>query len=597
MKNKLLNKTAFTLVEIIIYLAIFSLVFTSFIGIFFIVDKSNKNAIAQKQVQNASIYLSQHIQESFKSANQIVSAPTTNIGNGTDGACVISTTKDITASTCVGRTYADAVSTSSKKLTSINSSTITLTSLPNGLVVNDEILIINMQGTSTNYNGVGQYETKYISAINGTTITLSTPTNYLFDGTTQDILVQRVPNYSTVTVNSPGIMTAGVWNGTTGGVMFFRTTGTVNVTSGAKIDMSSTGYRNLGTVWQGPPGGIYYDSPGLGGETYNGMGNNGCLWNGSYLCPNDIDALANGASFVSHQGGGSGSAQGLYSTSGGIGGGGGGGGWNFGYQGGYGGGGGYGTTGKGPILAASFAGKVDYNAGASSTFFANDIVAGDFNRDGKQDFLAAFNTSNKIGYYGNTGSGVFAAEVDYTTPDNATRIAVGDIDNDGKLDIVTFGGNSSQITILKGNGDGTFAAATQDGISRAATGSMTDMALADLNGDGKLDIVIANNSQNNFSVLINSGTGTFPNTVQYSAGTGAKYINVADINKDGKADVIVSSQSDNKISTFINNGNGTFANQMDYVVGTNPGRAAAADLENDGDLDSVFASPIIFLRS
>lgn len=109
---------------------------------------------------------------------------------------------------------------------------------PGGLnfVAGDEILIIDMQGDNS-----GQFETVFISTVNANSFTLSTPLNYQYDGAVDKIMVQRVPHYGSVTVESGGTLTAHNWDGETGGVVFLRAEN-VTVQSGGAIDSSEKGY-------------------------------------------------------------------------------------------------------------------------------------------------------------------------------------------------------------------------------------------------------------------------------------------------------------------------------------------------------------------
>jgi len=115
-----------------------------------------------------------------------------------------------------------------------------------GFVVDDEILLIQMQNSSG--GEAGTYEFKHISSIMGNEITLTSPLNNNYysedfdtvDATTFQIV--RVPQYTTVTINSGTSITAPAWDGYTGGIVVFRAE-TVNINNGGSIDVSEKGYR------------------------------------------------------------------------------------------------------------------------------------------------------------------------------------------------------------------------------------------------------------------------------------------------------------------------------------------------------------------
>ncbi|MBI4834075.1 MAG: hypothetical protein HY811_04550 [Planctomycetes bacterium] len=258
------------------------------------------------------------------------------IGTGADGALNINSA-DFNINTQTqqgGRTAGDAVNfvadATNGVIDSLDNS-IVLTAAPTGLAINDEVLVINLKGTSGDYANVGKYETKFISAINGNTLTFSQPiSNTYGDASTQKIMVQRVPNYTDVTINAGYVMTATAWDGTKGGVIFFKASGTVTVAG----TISANGLGFLGGTQPGT--GVSY-----GGETYNGKGGAG------YSQPATMQG-----------GGGGGTAYAGVPGTGTIGSGGAGGGcgWisgtTYGGYPGYGGGGGYGTAGGGGKFGA-----------------------------------------------------------------------------------------------------------------------------------------------------------------------------------------------------------------------------------------------------
>ena len=123
------------------------------------------------------------------------------VGTGTDGACSVTGITNINTQSCAGKATADGVSFSSTVLTSAGATSIVLSTTPTGLAVGDEFLIINQQGTTSNNKSVGLYETHVISGINGNTLSFTDyPLKNTYDGTTQKITVQRIPNYTNVTV-------------------------------------------------------------------------------------------------------------------------------------------------------------------------------------------------------------------------------------------------------------------------------------------------------------------------------------------------------------------------------------------------------------
>ncbi len=341
---------------------------------------------------------------SAATASTFRSLPTgINLGDGADGAATVSGTVNFNSTTISGRTEADGVNPASTVLTALGSTTITATAAA-GLSVGDEVLIINLQGTTSDYGNVGKYETARVTAINGAVLTLNHPLVNAYDGTTQKIMVQRVPNYSSVTVctgsadpvagcASAGTLNPASWssgNGT-GGVVMLRATGTVNVAASGSISGAGLGYA-------GGAGGPAGAKGGYGGDSYDG--------------DNPRGGCADSSCTAGVGGGKSGSATGASPNSGGTRGGGGGGGSDgatngtgggaAGGGGGYGGGGGGGgANGDGYVALPSTANGGTGGSGGSTGTSAGGGGGGCRDNDG--DNTAGANGGN-AGSAGSNGS-------------------------------------------------------------------------------------------------------------------------------------------------------------------------------------------------
>jgi hypothetical protein len=143
-------------------------------------------------------------------------------------------------------------------------------------------------------------------------------------------------------------------------------------------------------------------------------------------------------------------------------------------------------------------------------------------------------------------------------------VELADMDGDGDLDLVTSNlvdQEFSTVSVSKNNGDGTFAAPVDYPVGP----NPIDLRVADFNGDGWPDFVSSIFSPGNrIRVNINRGDGTFFPSVSYEAGGNPSGVGVGDLNGDGKLDIVNSngSQNDNSISVFIGNGDGTFQPQV-----------------------------------
>jgi hypothetical protein len=165
------------------------------------------------------------------------------------------------------------------------------------------------------------------------------------------------------------------------------------------------------------------------------------------------------------------------------------------------------------------------------------------------------------------GNGTFKRSVIYPSAGwTATGIAVADLNFDGKLDLVVGGCGSSNcfgangvVTVLLGNGDGTFGAPTAyDSGGRLADG----LTLADVNGDGNLDIVVANTIDGSLGILEGVGDGTFLPPLTFGSSECLCYsVTLTDVNRDGKPDVVMSGLGNSDkgtIDVFINSATSTY---------------------------------------
>ena len=145
---------------------------------------------------------------------------------------------------------------------------------------------------------------------------------------------------------------------------------------------------------------------------------------------------------------------------------------------------------------------------------------------------------------------------------------------------------SNNISVLLNAGTGSFN--TQ--IAYAVGFYPTGVSTADFNGDGKSDIVSANDGSNTVSVLLNTGTGSFGTQTTYTVGHSSNSVSTADFNGDGKSDIVTTNGGSNTISVLLNNGTGAFSAQTTYTVGAFPDAISIADFNADGMDDVVTAN-------
>src|SRR5256885_1291193 len=168
-------------------------------------------------------------------------------------------------------------------------------------------------------------------------------------------------------------------------------------------------------------------------------------------------------------------------------------------------------------------------------------------------------------------------------------VAVGDVNGDGKLDLISASVGKVMVAVMLGNGDGTFEPARMYPF----VGDPVSIVVRDLNGDGKADLALANNDAPDakVSVLLGNGDGSFQPVRFFSAGAAmSKSLAAGDFNGDGKVDLIVANAGSNNVSVLMGNGDGTFQAALTFAVGDHPQFVAVGDFNGDRKLDATVAS-------
>jgi hypothetical protein len=243
--------------------------------------------------------------------------------------------------------------------------------------------------------------------------------------------------------------------------------------------------------------------------------------------------------------------------------------------------------------SVSFAAKTDYTCGTSPY----SIQIGDLDSDGKPEVVTAnYATPGKLSVYKNmstVGSISLAAKADFTVGGHPKSVAICDIDGDTKPDLISADYNTASNTasVLRNTSSGSISFATK--VSFLLGANPYFVVTGDIDGDGKPDLVIPNSGDDTFSVLRNtstSGTVNFATKVNFATGSNPTSSSVEDLDGDGKLDVVISDQYANLVSVYKNlstSGSVAFSSKVDFSTYGTPYWSIVCDMDGDQRPDIV----------
>lgn len=184
------------------------------------------------------------------------------------------------------------------------------------------------------------------------------------------------------------------------------------------------------------------------------------------------------------------------------------------------------------------------------------------------------------------GSAIFSGTTDLAGEGDPTSVAIADVNNDGQLDLVVASTARNYVVTHLGNGAGVF---TNTILSQVGTSPQL-LLLADVNNDSNLDLLTANAGSNTVSVHLGTGRGGFAGFTNIVVGSVPTSLVATDVNNDGKLDLLVTNSASNTVSILLGSGTGSFTNGTPVAVGTSPSSVTAGDINNDGLVDLLVAN-------
>jgi len=230
-----------------------------------------------------------------------------------------------------------------------------------------------------------------------------------------------------------------------------------------------------------------------------------------------------------------------------------------------------------------------------SSYLVNAITVADIDANGLPDILGVVSTdfdgAPTQGYVSTrlqSSAGSFVMPTRFGVGRSPANLVAQDVNGDGRPDLVVANADDHTVSVRLADParPGYFLAAI---VLSTPGRTPLDVAVGDLDGDGRMDIVVAAGGANSVLVFTQTATGAFNPPVAYAVGGDAQAVTVADLDGNGLVDMAVATTA-NAVSVLLQTSAGTFAPAVDYATGIQPAAIRAADVNGDGKLDLLTAN-------
>lgn len=217
------------------------------------------------------------------------------------------------------------------------------------------------------------------------------------------------------------------------------------------------------------------------------------------------------------------------------------------------------------------------------------VALGDITGDGLADIVVSVEGVDSISVFPRLAGiplGRFGTRLDFAAGDQPAAVALADLNGDTRPDIIVSNRGSATISVFLSIGGGLLGPRVDYPTGAAPWG----LAVADVNADGRMDVAVANSQESFVSLFLGDGTGGLLARTDLASGPDPRAVALGDVNADGRPDIVSASFTGGTVSSSLGDGVGGFGTRLDLPAGANPASVAIGDLTGDGKADLAVAN-------